>query len=153
VGPVINEAAAIRIESWLQEARGAGARILCGGGRQGAYIEPTVVTDTREDMKVVCQEIFGPVIVVRPYGELDEPIRWINASGFGLNCGIFTASLTTAFRAIREIECGGVIINGTSSFRPDQVPYGGIRNSGLGREGPRFSIEEMTEQRLVVFSQ
>ncbi|HVZ46815.1 MAG TPA: aldehyde dehydrogenase family protein [Ramlibacter sp.] len=153
VGPVINEASAIRIESWLQEAERAGARILCGGKRRGAFIEPTVVTDTREDMKVVCQEIFGPVIVVRPYGDLDEPIRWINASGFGLNCGVFTASLATAFRAIREIECGGVIVNGTSTFRPDQVPYGGIKNSGIGREGPRFSIQEMTTQRLVVFPQ
>jgi acyl-CoA reductase-like NAD-dependent aldehyde dehydrogenase len=153
VGPVINEASAVRIESWLQEARRTGARILCGGGRRGAFIEPTVVTDTREDMKVVCQEIFGPVIVVRPYDELDEPIRWINASGFGLNCGVFTASLATAFRAIREIECGGVIVNGTSTFRPDQVPYGGIRNSGVGREGPRYAVQEMTEQRLVVFSQ
>ncbi len=153
VGPVINEASAIRIESWLQEAQRAGARSLCGGGRRGAFIEPTVVIDVREDMKVVCQEIFGPVIVIRPFSELDEPIRWINASGFGLNCGIFTASLAAAFRAIREIECGGVIVNGTSTFRPDQVPYGGIRNSGLGREGPRYSIQEMTEQRLVVFSQ
>jgi acyl-CoA reductase-like NAD-dependent aldehyde dehydrogenase len=152
VGPVINEASAERIESWLQEAARAGARILCGGRRRGAFVEPTVVTDVTEAMKVVCREIFGPVIVVRPYDDLAEPIGWINASGFGLNCGVFTASLDTAFRAIRSIECGGVIVNGTSTFRPDQVPYGGIKNSGLGREGPRYAIEAMTEQRLVVFA-
>jgi acyl-CoA reductase-like NAD-dependent aldehyde dehydrogenase len=126
--------------------------VLCGGTRRGAFLEPTVVTDVTETMKVVCQEIFGPVIVVRPYDDISEPIGWINSSGFGLNCGVFTASLKTAFRAVREIQCGGVIINGTSSFRPDQVPYGGIKNSGLGREGPRYSIMEMTEQKLVVFT-
>lgn len=152
VGPVINVAAAERIESWLNEAQKSGARVLCGGTRRGAFLEPTVVTDVTETMKVVCQEIFGPVIVVRPYDDISEPIGWINASGFGLNCGLFTASLKTAFRAVREIQCGGVIINGTSSFRPDQVPYGGIKNSGLGREGPRYSIMEMTEQKLVVFT-
>lgn len=152
VGPVINEAAAKRIEGWLKEAQRAGARLLCGGERRGAFVEPTVLTDVTESMKVVCEEIFGPVIVVRPYDDLEEPIAWINASGFGLNCGVFTASLATAFRALRTIECGGVIINGTSTFRPDQVPYGGIKNSGLGREGPRYAIEEMTEQKLVVFA-
>lgn len=152
VGPVINEAAAVRIESWLQEAQRAGARILCGGKRRGAFIEPTVMTDVTQDMKVVCQEIFGPVIVVRPYTDLAEPIAWINASGFGLNCGVFTGSLDTAFKAIRQIQCGGVIINGTSTFRPDQVPYGGIKNSGLGREGPHTAVMEMTDQKLVVFA-
>jgi acyl-CoA reductase-like NAD-dependent aldehyde dehydrogenase len=152
VGPVINEAAAMRIESWLQEALGAGARILCGGSRRGAFVEPTVIIDVTQEMKVVCQEIFGPVIVVRPYSDIAEPIAWINASGFGLNCGVFTGSLETAFKAIRQIQCGGVIINGTSTFRPDQVPYGGIKNSGLGREGPRTAVMEMTDQKLVVFA-
>jgi acyl-CoA reductase-like NAD-dependent aldehyde dehydrogenase len=152
VGPVINESAAIRIESWIREAADAGARIICGGKRNGAVVEPTIVTDVSPTMKVVCQEIFGPVIVVRPFDELHEPIAWINQSGFGLNCGIFTSSLEIAFRALREIECGGVIINGSSTFRPDQIPYGGIKNSGLGREGPRYAVMEMTEQKLVVFN-
>ncbi|VTU16795.1 aldehyde dehydrogenase family protein [Variovorax sp. PBL-E5] len=152
VGPVINEAAAERIEAWLREAEAAGAKILCGGKRRGAFVEPTVITDVTDSMKVVCQEIFGPVIVVRAYDDFDEPIRWINSTEFGLNCGVFTASIATAFEAIRRIECGGVIINGTSTFRPDQVPYGGIKNSGLGREGPHHAILEMTEQKLVVFS-
>jgi acyl-CoA reductase-like NAD-dependent aldehyde dehydrogenase len=152
VGPLVDQKSALRIESWLREATAAGARILCGGHRRGAYIEPTVITDVDPSMKVVCQEIFGPVIVIRPYDDIGEPIAWINQSGFGLNCGVFTRSLDVAFRAIRQIECGGVIINGSSTFRPDQVPYGGIKNSGLGREGPRYSIMEMTDQKLVVFS-
>jgi len=152
VGPLVDERSAMRIESWLREAKEQGARILCGGHRRGAYIEPTVITDVQPAMKVVCQEIFGPVIVIRPYDDLREPIAWINQSGFGLNCGIFTRSLDVAFRAIREIECGGIIINGSSTFRPDQVPYGGIKNSGLGREGPRYSIMEMTDLKLVVFN-
>lgn len=152
VGPLIDEKSAIRVESWLSEATMAGARILCGGHRHGAFIEPTVITDVQPNMKVVCQEIFGPVIVIRPYGDFTEPISWINHSGFGLNCGVFTRSMDVAFRAIREIECGGIIVNGSSSFRPDQIPYGGIKNSGLGREGPRYSVMEMTEQKLVVFS-
>lgn len=152
IGPVIDERAAARIESWLREAQKAGARVLSGGTREGALVAPTLITDVVPSMKVVCQEIFGPVIVIRPYDDLKEPIEWINQSGFGLNCGIFTRSLDVAFRAIREIECGGVIINGSSTFRPDQIPYGGIKNSGLGREGPRYAVMEMTEQKLVVFN-
>ena len=152
IGPVIDERSAVRIESWIGEASDAGARVLCGGTRRGTLIEPTLITDVSPTMKVVCQEIFGPVIVVRPFDELHEPIAWINQSGFGLNCGIFTASLDTAFTALRKIECGGVIINGSSTFRPDQIPYGGIKQSGLGREGPRYAVMEMTEQKLVVFN-
>jgi acyl-CoA reductase-like NAD-dependent aldehyde dehydrogenase len=152
VGPVIDERAAIRIESWVREAAEAGARILCGGKRHGAVVEPTLITNASPTMKVVCQEIFGPVIVIRPFDDLNEPIAWINQSGFGLNCGIFTRSLDIAFRALRQIECGGVIINGSSTFRPDQIPYGGIKNSGVGREGPRYAVMEMTEQKLVVFN-
>lgn len=152
VGPVINDQAAARIELWLREAVDAGARILCGGRRRGAFVEPTLVTDVNATMKVVCQEIFGPVIVLRPFTDLDEPIEWINHSNFGLNCGIFTRSIDAAFRALREIECGGVIINGSSTFRPDQIPYGGIKSSGLGREGPHYAVMEMTEQKLVVFN-
>ncbi len=152
VGPLIDEKSALRVETWLSEAVEAGARILCGGHRRGAFIEPTVITDIHLDMKVVCQEIFGPVIVVRPYNDIAEPIAWINNTKFGLNCGVFTQSMDVAFRAIREIECGGVIVNGSSTFRPDQLPYGGIKNSGLGREGPKYAIMEMTEQKLAVFN-
>jgi acyl-CoA reductase-like NAD-dependent aldehyde dehydrogenase len=152
VGPLLNEAAAVRIETWLREAAASGARILCGGRRHGATIEPTVVTDVKVDMKVVCQEIFGPVMVVHSYTDIERTFEWINGTGFGLNCGVFTGSIDVAFRALRSIECGGVIINGSSTFRPDQVPYGGVKNSGIGREGPRYAIREMTNERLVVFN-
>ena len=153
VGPLINERAAVRVESWLREAAAGGARLLCGGKRHGALVEPTVVTDAKPEMKIVCEEIFGPVIVVRPYDDIAEPIAWINSSDFGLNCGVFTSAIDVALRAVRQIECGGVILNGSSTFRPDQVPYGGIKNSGIGREGPRYAIREMTNERLIVFAQ
>ncbi len=152
VGPLINRAAAQRVESWVDEARAAGAKVLCGGRRRDAFYEPTAITDVTPDMKVVCQEIFGPVIVIRPYSELGEVIQWINGTGFGLNCGLFTESTRTVMRAIREIRCGGVIVNATSTFRPDQIPYGGIGLSGNGREGPSRAVQDMTDERLVVLN-
>lgn len=153
LGPVINEAAARRIQSWVEEAVAGGARLLLGGRRRGTLVEPTLLADVRPEMKVVCQEIFGPVICLRPYDDLSSVIRWINGTGLGLNCGVFTESTATALRAMREIACGGIIVNGTSSFRPDQMAYGGVGASGVGREGPRYAIRDMTEQRLVVFNQ
>ncbi len=153
VGPLINRTAAERVASWVEEARAAGARVLVGGQRRDAFFEPTVVTEVVPQMKVVCQEIFGPVIVVRPYDDMAEPIRWINASGFGLNCGLFTDSTAVAMRAMREIRCGAVIVNATSTFRPDQMPYGGVGLSGVGREGPARAVQDMTEERLLVINQ
>jgi len=152
VGPMINRSAALRVESWVNEAQAQGARILCGGHRQDAFYEPTVITDVANNMKVVCQEIFGPVIVIRPYSELAEVIAWINATRFGLNCGLFSESTRTALRVVRELRCGGIIINGTSSFRPDQIPYGGTGLSGNGREGPARAVQDMTDERLVVLN-
>lgn len=152
VGPMINRAAAERVEAWVEEARAGGARVLCGGRRHGNLYEPTALIDVTPDMKVVCQEIFGPVIVVRPYAEIGEPIEWINSTGVGLNCGLFTDSTRTTMRAIRQIRCGGIIVNGTSTFRPDQTPYGGVGQSGNGREGPSRAVLDMTEERLVIFN-
>jgi len=152
VGPMINRHAAERVEAWVEEARAGGARVLCGGRRHGNLYEPTALIDVTPDMKVVCQEIFGPVIVVRPYAEIGEPIEWINSTGVGLNCGLFTDSTRTAMRAIRQIRCGGIILNGTSTFRPDQTPYGGVGQSGNGREGPSRAVLDMTEERLVIFN-
>lgn len=153
VGPLINRAAAERVASWVGEAQAAGARVLVGGHHRDAFFEPTVVADVAPQMKVVCQEIFGPVIAVRPYEDIAEPIAWINASGFGLNCGLFTDSTRIAMRAAREIRCGAVIVNATSTFRPDQMPYGGVGMSGLGREGPARAIQDMTEERLLVINE
>jgi acyl-CoA reductase-like NAD-dependent aldehyde dehydrogenase len=152
VGPMINRAAAERVEAWVNEACASGASVLCGGRRRDAYYEPTALIGTTPQMKVVCQEVFGPVIVVRPYSDLGEVISWINGTGFGLNCGIFTSSMPVFMRAMREIRCGGLIGNATSTFRPDQTPYGGVGQSGVGREGPTRAVCDMTEERLVVFN-
>lgn len=152
VGTLIDEAAACRIENWVNEARRAGARVITGGRRIGAAFEPTVLTDVKPDMKVVCEEVFGPVVNVIPYAQIDEAFTAINAGAYGLQAGIFTKSNELTFAAFRKLRVGGVIINGSSTWRTDQLAYGGVKASGIGREGPRYAIEDMTEQRLVVFN-
>jgi acyl-CoA reductase-like NAD-dependent aldehyde dehydrogenase len=136
----------------VREAAAAGARVLTGGSRHGAAFEPTVLVDVAADMKVVCDEVFGPVVSVLRFSYLDAVIERVNASRFGLHCGVFTRSLEVALRCARTIRAGGVIINGTSTWRTDQLAYGGVKESGVGREGPRYSIRDMTEERLVVFN-
>ena len=152
VGTLIDESAAQRVESWVDEATSAGARAVTGGHRHGAAFEPTVLTRVEPSMKVVCEEVFGPLVNVIPYGTLDQPFAAINASPYGLQAGIFTKSNEVSFAAIRQLRVGGVIVNGTSTWRTDQLAYGGVKASGVGREGPRYAIEEMTEQRLIVFN-
>ncbi len=152
VGTLIDEHAARRVESWVQEAKRDGAHIRTGGQRHGAAFEPTVLTGVQPRMKVVCEEVFGPVVNLIPYETLDEAFAAINAGQYGLQAGIFTRSNEASFKAIRMLRVGGVIINGTSTWRTDQLAYGGVKASGIGREGPRYAIEEMTEQRLVVFN-
>jgi len=152
VGTLIDVAAAQRVESWINEAVAGGARVLTGGQRQGAAIQPTVLTDVDFSMKVVCDEVFGPVVSVIPYEELEPVYARISQGRFGLQCGVFTRSIKTAFQAVRQLRTGGVIINGTSTWRTDQLPYGGVKDSGIGREGPRYAIRDMTEERLVVFN-
>jgi acyl-CoA reductase-like NAD-dependent aldehyde dehydrogenase len=152
VGTLIDENAARRVENWVREAAAAGARVLTGGARHGAAFEPTLLTDVTPQMKVVCEEVFGPVVNVIPYQDLDQVLAAINGGPYGLQAGIYTRSNEVSFRAIRALRVGGVIINGTSTWRTDQLAYGGVKASGIGREGPRYAIEEMTEQRLVVFN-
>lgn len=152
VGTLIDENAARRVESWVEEAASGGARVVTGGRRHGAAFQPTLLAGVKPDMKVVCEEVFGPVVNVIPYAALDEAFAAINAGQYGLQAGIFTRSNEVSFRAIRSLRVGGVIINGSSTWRTDQVAYGGVKASGSGREGPRYAIEEMTEQRLVVFN-
>jgi len=152
VGTLIDEAAARRVETWVQEAVAAGARLLTGGGRRGAQLEPTVLADVRPEMRVVCDEVFGPVVSVARYEEIETVFDRISASRFGLQCGLYTRSLETAIRAVRRLRTGGVIVNGTSTWRTDQLPYGGVKDSGIGREGPRYAVRDMTDQRLVVFN-
>ena len=152
VGTLIDEAAAMRVETWVNEAAAAGAQVVTGGHRHGAAFEPTVLTRVQPAMKVVCEEVFGPVVNVIPYSSIEEPFAAINASPYGLQAGIFTKSNELSFAAIRSLRVGGVIVNGTSTWRTDQLAYGGVKASGAGREGPRYAIEDMTEQRLIVFN-
>ena len=152
VGPLIRESDAIRTTSWIDEAVRAGARLLCGGGRNKLVVEPTVLTGTKPDMKVNCQEVFGPIVTVEPYKDFDDALRRVNHSAYGLQAGVFTRDAKLLFQAFEELEVGGVIAGDVPSFRIDQMPYGGVKDSGLGREGLRYAIEEMTEPKLMVMN-
>ena len=152
VGPMIDEQAARKIESWIREATEAGARILCGGGRTGAVLEPTVLADVVPEVKVSCQEAFAPVVTIDRFSEFRDAVERVNTSAYGLQAGIFTNSVSDMFYAYRELEVGGVIINDASSFRVDHMPYGGVKESGIGREGVRYAIEEMTEMKLLAIN-
>ncbi|TFV08633.1 aldehyde dehydrogenase family protein [Bacillus stratosphericus] len=150
IGCMVDVQAAQRVEAWIQEAESMGAQLLCGGKRNGASITPAILLNPPKQAKVVCEEVFGPVVSILPYEELEEAIKEANDSRYGLQAGIFTNQMDVALHAAKELEAGGVVINGTSNFRLDHWPYGGIKRSGLGREGPRFAIEEMTETKMVV---
>jgi succinate-semialdehyde dehydrogenase/glutarate-semialdehyde dehydrogenase len=152
VGPLISEKEAIRVEAWIEEAVARGAQRLAGGARKGASIPPTLLTGIDDSMKVGCQEVFGPLVCVVPFDTLDEAIARVNATPYGLATGIFTNRLEDAFRAARRLEVGGVHVNETSSSRVDLMPYGGSKDSGFGREGPRYAVHEMTEERIVTFT-
>jgi glyceraldehyde-3-phosphate dehydrogenase (NADP+) len=152
VGPLIRESDAIRTTAWIDEAVRAGARLLCGGGRKGLIVEPAVLTGTKPEMKVNCQEVFGPVVTVEPYKDFDQALRQVNHSIYGLQTGVFTRDAKLLFQAYEELEVGAVIAGDVPSFRIDQMPYGGVKDSGLGREGLRYAIEEMTEPKLMVMN-
>jgi acyl-CoA reductase-like NAD-dependent aldehyde dehydrogenase len=152
VGPLIRESDATRTTAWIGEAVHAGARLLCGGGRRNLVVEPTVLTGTRPDMKVNSQEIFGPVVTIEPYQDFDDALRKVNHSAYGLQAGVFTRDAKLLFQAYEELEVGGVVAGDVPSFRIDHMPYGGIKDSGLGREGLRYAIEEMTEPKLLVMN-
>ena len=152
VGPLIRSADADRVVAWLGEAVAAGAKLACGGGRSGSVVEPAVLTGTNPAMKVNCLEIFGPVVTVLPYDDFDVALASVNDSPFGLQAGIFTRDANDIFRAFNKLEVGGVIVGDVPTFRMDHMPYGGTKDSGLGREGLRYAIEEMTEPRLLVMN-
>lgn len=150
VGPVIDEDARERILSWVGEAREAGAEILAGGEVDAGLIRPTVISDAAPELKVSCEEVFGPVVVVNPFDTLDEAIELANGTRFGLQAAIFTQSLDNALRGAHELDFGGVMVNEAPTFRADQMPYGGVKDSGNTKEGPAYAVREMTEERLVV---
>jgi len=152
-GPLISEQEAMRVEKWIAEAVSKGAKCLAGGGaRKGAVVPPVLLSAIDDSMKVGCQEVFGPVMCILPFDTLDQAIARINATPFGLASGLFTNRIDDAFAAARRLEVGGVHINETSSSRVDLMPYGGSKDSGFGREGPRYAVHEMTEERIVTFS-
>ncbi|MGZ4280714.1 MAG: aldehyde dehydrogenase family protein [Gaiellaceae bacterium] len=150
VGPVIDQDAKERILEWIEEARSGGAEILTGGVEREGLIGPTVIANASPELKVSCEEVFGPVVTVNPVDSLDEAIELANGTRYGLQAGIFTSAMQTALRAGRELEFGGVIVNEAPTFRSDQMPYGGVKDSGNTREGPHYAVHELTEERLVV---
>jgi len=152
LGPLIRESDAIRAADWVQEAIRGGARLLCGGKRQGSMLEPTVLTGTKPDMKVNCQEIFAPVVTVEPYQDFAGALKELNSSPYGLQAGLFTRDAKLIFHAYEELEVGGLIAGDVPTFRVDHMPYGGIKDSGLGREGLRDAIQDMTEPKLLVMN-
>jgi glyceraldehyde-3-phosphate dehydrogenase (NADP+) len=151
VGPLITEKEAVRVEKWVKEAIEKGAELLTGGKREGAFYSPTVLADVPPDCTISQEEIFGPVVLLYRVLSLDEAISEANNVHYGLQAGIFTQNLEKAFRAIHKIEVGGVMVNDSSDYRIDGMPFGGVKGSGLGREGIKFAIQEMTEQKVVCF--
>jgi len=152
VPPLIREQDAVRVAQWIDEAVEAGAKLLCGGKRNGSLVEPAVLTETTPNMRVNNAEVFGPVVTVEEYETFDEALNLINNSEYGLQAGLFTRDAVLIQTAFEEIEVGGLIVGDVPTFRVDQMPYGGVKNSGLGREGLRYAIEDMTERKLMVMA-
>jgi glyceraldehyde-3-phosphate dehydrogenase (NADP+) len=152
MGPMIDEKAAAGFHEWVNEAREKGAKIVIGGNLERTLHEPTIITNIPRDAALWREEAFGPVIVVNPYDKFEEAVEAVNDSKYGLQGGIFTAKVDEAFQAVNHFDVGGVIINDVPTFRVDQMPYGGVKDSGIGREGLKYAIEEMTEEKLICFN-
>ncbi len=152
IGPLIDEAAAKRVEQWIQEAVAQGARVLAGGKRSGSVVEATVLADVTPGMKVSCREVFGPVVTVSRYKDFSAALASLNDSDYGLQAGVFTQDIDRIFRAYHDLEVGAVLANEIPTFRAEHMPYGGVKDSGLGREGVRYAIEEMTELKLLILN-
>ena len=152
MGPMITEEEAARVERWVKEAVGQGAKLLCGGKRKGTLFEPTVFKDMPQAAKLNCEEVFGPVVNLYKVSSLDEAIKLSNSVKYGLHGAIFTRSIENAFKAIKELEVGGVMVNDSTDYRIDMMPFGGVKWSSLGREGIKFALLEMTEPKVVCFN-
>ena len=152
VGPLIDDGAAERVEAWVGEAVSGGAKLLTGGTREGRMWQPTILADAREEMRISCEEAFAPLVVLYRYDDVAEAIDRATASKFGLQAGIFTRDLGVVEQAFERLETGGLMVNDVSTFRVDHMPYGGVKNSGSGREGLRYAIEEMSELKLLTFN-
>jgi acyl-CoA reductase-like NAD-dependent aldehyde dehydrogenase len=151
VGPMIKEKEAVRVDEWVKEAVASGARVLTGGTRQGAMYAPTVIADVKPEMRVSSDELFGPAVAVTPFTDIDEAIALANDTNYGLAAGIFTENLEWAWKFAREVQSGNLHVNWGPQWRADRMPYGGLKESGFGKEGPAYAIEEMTELKMVIF--
>jgi acyl-CoA reductase-like NAD-dependent aldehyde dehydrogenase len=152
VGPLIDHGALEKVSSLVDEAVQKGAEILIGGKREDPFYLPTVLRKTERDMKVRQEEIFGPVVTLESYGDFDEAIELSNETNYGLQAGVFTQDINRIFQAHRDMEVGGVVVNDVSAFRADQMPYGGTKDSGVGREGLKWAMDEMTEEKILILS-
>jgi glyceraldehyde-3-phosphate dehydrogenase (NADP+) len=150
MGPLIREADAIRVHEWIQEAVAGGARLVCGGGREGSICQPTVLADVQPTMRISCDELFGPAVAVTRASNVDEAIRIANDTNYGLSAAIFTQNIDTAMRFAQEVDSGNIHINWGTVWRTDLMPYGGLKESGMGKEGPKYAVQEMTELKTVV---
>lgn len=150
MGPLVREGDAARVDEWIKEAVSQGAKLITGGGRHGAMCTPTILDEVTPDMKVSRQELFGPAVAITGISDIEEAIRLANDTRFGLSAGVFTQDLDRAMRFAREVESGNIHINWSSQWRADLMPYGGLKASGMGKEGPRYAVQEMTEEKMVV---
>jgi acyl-CoA reductase-like NAD-dependent aldehyde dehydrogenase len=141
-----------RVLEWIQEAQNGGARIVAGGSVEGSILQPTVLIDVKPTLKVSCQEVFGPVVIIEKFSSIDQVIEMVNDSRYGLQAGVYTDNIHTALNVAEKLHVGGVIINDIPTFRVDNMPYGGVKESGMGREGIKYAVEEMTELKLIVFN-
>ena len=151
MGPMITATEALRVENWINDAVQAGARLLCGGQRQDALMHPTVLEKVSKDSRIYYEEVFGPAVNLFAIDDFDQAIQEANSLEYGLHAAVFTKDVDLAFKAAYEIDCGGVMINDSTDYRLDSMPFGGIKNSGLGREGIKFSLQEMTEPKVICF--
>jgi glyceraldehyde-3-phosphate dehydrogenase (NADP+) len=151
MGPMIRESDAIRVEGWINEALSSGARLITGGSRHGNLVSPTVVADVDAKQRISCDELFGPAVAVTRFKDIDQAIALANDSKYGLSAGIFTRNLDWAMKFVREVHSGNLMVNWGPQWRVDLMPYGGLKQSGFGKEGPRYAVEEMTELKMVVF--
>ena len=152
IGPMINRDNAERIESWVNEAVNTGAKVISGGHRDGAYYSPTILTEVNSKLPLACSEAFGPILIVSSYTDFNDAVKAVNNTSFGLQAGVFTNQMNKALIAFNRLDVGGVVINDIPTFRVDNMPYGGIKDSGFGREGIKYSLQEMTEIKLLIYN-
>jgi glyceraldehyde-3-phosphate dehydrogenase (NADP+) len=151
MGPMVREQDAVRVNNWIQEASDNGARTLIGGSYEGAIHQATIVADVKPEMRISCEELFGPAVAVTPFSDINQAIEMANDSNYGLSAGIFTQNIDWALKFAREVESGNLMINSGPQWRADLMPYGGLKDSGMGKEGPKYAVEEMTELKMVIY--